>query len=147
MLYNTLTINPQPSPELPRRGGLARFIDIIVTVVPIGADKFEVRQGGRVLIRASRTPFCDAARRLIAEGHPPGSVLAMRRLGEADFALRSKLGQATKLTVDDTRYGTPRLRRWRPPPGAGASPPVRSSPQNAPTPPSDKTMILGAATC
>jgi hypothetical protein len=122
MLCNTLTTKPQPASEIPR---IARFPDLIITIRPIGADKYEVQHAGRVLVRSSTEPFLAAARALLAEGWPPGAVLAMRHRGEPDFALRGKLGQVAKVTVENCTDGTPRLRRWKPSPYSAVSPPVR----------------------
>ena len=125
MLIKALTTKHQPAHELARRAGEAvRFPDLTITVQPIGAGKFEVRHAGRVLIRRTATPFCDGARALLAEGFPPGSILAMKHLGEADYALRGKLGAVAKLTVEEGNRG-PRFVRWKAHPRAALSPPVR----------------------
>jgi hypothetical protein len=50
---------------------------------------------------ASRQPFLDSARKLLARGHDPQMMLIMGWAGEKDWALRSSLGVAAKLTVDE----------------------------------------------
>ena len=49
----------------------------------------------------------------------------MRHAGADCDALRSTVGAAAALTVEDGRDGTPRLRRWKAHPRAAVSPPVR----------------------
>ena len=49
----------------------------------------------------SRQPFLDSARKLIARGHDPQTMLVMRWAGAKDWALRGSLGAAAKLTVDE----------------------------------------------
>jgi hypothetical protein len=97
--------------------------DIIVTVRPVGQGRFEAFHAGRVLIAASRQPFCAAARALIAAGWPLGAILAMRHQGAPDFALRGRLGAAARLTIREV--GGPRVVRWKPHPCSALAPPVR----------------------
>jgi hypothetical protein len=49
----------------------------------------------------SRQPFLDGARKLLARGHDPETMLVMRWAGAEDWALRGPLGLAAKLTVDE----------------------------------------------
>jgi hypothetical protein len=58
---------------------------------------------GTVLVGASRQPFFDAARVLIAAGYDPDSWLEGWRPGATAFALRARLEIAFGLTVDETR--------------------------------------------
>jgi hypothetical protein len=96
---------------------MLRSPDITITVRPIRAGRFEARHAGRVLVAASTEPFCAAARALLAEGFPPGSVLGMKHQGEQDIALRGKLGTVAKLTMKETPHG-PRAIRWKAPQSA-----------------------------
>jgi hypothetical protein len=66
----------------------------------------------------SRLPFLAGARKLIARGHDPRTMLVMRWAGSKDWALRGALGAAAKLTVDD-HNGTV-FARWKPLCSAGA---------------------------
>jgi hypothetical protein len=59
----------------------------------------------------SRQPFLDGARKLLARGHDPQTMLIMRWAGAKDWALRGPLGVAAKLTVDD-HNGT--FAKWKP---------------------------------
>jgi hypothetical protein len=58
---------------------------------------------GTVLVGASRQPFLDAARVLIAAGYDPENWLEGWRPGATAFELRARLGIAAGLTVDETR--------------------------------------------
>jgi hypothetical protein len=49
----------------------------------------------------SRQPFLDSARKLLARGHDPQTMLVMRWAGAKDWALRGSLRAAAKLTVDE----------------------------------------------
>jgi hypothetical protein len=59
----------------------------------------------------SRQPFLDGARKLLARGHDPQTMLIMRWAGAKDWALRGPLGVAAKLTVDE-HNGT--FAEWKP---------------------------------
>ena len=75
--------------------------------------KFDARLGERLIVEASRIPFCDGARVLLAKGlAAPGDLLIMRHAGSDHDALRAAVGVAAKLTVNET-VGTPRFVRWR----------------------------------
>src|SRR5262245_2758453 len=92
------------------RGFRFDYPNIIVEVRPLGPGQFQARHAGRVLVESTRQPFLDSARQLLSEGHPPGAVLAMRYRGEADFAMRGRLGVAARLTVkEETNDGKPRF--------------------------------------
>src|SRR5262245_46726042 len=71
-----------------------------ITVAPVNQrDRFSARLDGRLLVKSSRTPFCDAARLLIAEGLDPSCTLVMRHRGSEVDVLRARLGVAAGLTV------------------------------------------------
>jgi hypothetical protein len=65
-------------------------------------------------VKRSTTPFCDAARALLAEGIRPNTTLVMRHAGSAADALRSSVGVASKLAVWDDGIGKPIFGRWKP---------------------------------
>ncbi|MCC6780929.1 MAG: hypothetical protein IT537_30520 [Hyphomicrobiales bacterium] len=71
---------------------------ITIIVREIGGGSYEARHEGRV-VATSATPFCAAARVLLAEGHDPATRYTMRREGSEHDALISTLGAAAKLTV------------------------------------------------
>jgi hypothetical protein len=89
-------------------------LKIIVTPAPRGAGRFEAHLDGddRVLCR-SRTPFLDAARKLLAQGYDPDTTLILRHAGSDTDCLRARLGTVASLTVEETPYG-PKVRRWKP---------------------------------
>jgi hypothetical protein len=75
---------------------------------------FDGKVDGRFVVERSTTPFCDAARMLLAESVRPEAKLVMRRAGSATDALRSTVGAAAGLTVADDNGGKPVFRKWSP---------------------------------
>jgi len=73
-------------------------------------DEYDAYLGDR-LVCSSWTPFFDAARVLIAEGHDPEATLVMRHRGSDHDVLWAKLRYAATLTVSGN-YFVP----YRPPP-------------------------------
>jgi hypothetical protein len=70
---------------------------------------------GSLVIRRSATPFCDAARSLLAAGADPATRLVMRHAGQDHDALRSTVGATARLTVTDAdKDGRPRFKKWMP---------------------------------
>jgi hypothetical protein len=74
--------------------------------------KFEARCEGRLLC-TSRQPFLDSARALLADGMDPAEVIVMRHHGSTTDALRSTVGAAARLTVEERDFGRPRFGPWR----------------------------------
>ena len=86
---------------------------IVITVTPDerpGRYRAYTENETKPLCR-SRQPFLDSARKLIASGHNFETILAMRWAGAKNWALRSSLGAAAKLTVDE-HNGT--FAKWKP---------------------------------
>jgi len=75
---------------------------------------FDGRVGDRVLVRRSTTPFCDAARILLAEDIDPDIILVMRHHNSPADALRSTVAVAAGLTAVDDNGGKPIVRKWEP---------------------------------
>jgi hypothetical protein len=75
---------------------------------------FDSKVDGRSVVKRSTTPFCDAARVLLAEGADPSTKLVMRHEGSSHDALRSTVGAAAKLTVVDDKGGKPIFTKWSP---------------------------------
>jgi hypothetical protein len=75
---------------------------------------FDGEVDGRPIGTRSTTPFCDAARALLAQEADPATVLVMRHKGEDRDALRSTIGTAAGLTVKDRGDGKPHFAKWRP---------------------------------
>jgi hypothetical protein len=69
---------------------------------------------GRRLVHASRTPFCDTARVLMAEGYDPAETLQMCREIGGTIALSGKLGEVARVTVTDPDHGRPHFIWFRP---------------------------------
>jgi hypothetical protein len=53
----------------------------------------------------TRTPFCSAARELLARGFSPDLILEKVRRGSDRVDMRGKIGAAAKLTVQETGAG------------------------------------------
>ena len=89
-------------------------LTIVLSPASSGSGRFEARLHGydRVLC-VSRTPFFDAARELVADGHDPNLTFVQRHAGSDTDGLRAKLRTAASLTVEETDYG-PKLRSWKP---------------------------------
>ncbi len=100
-------------------------ITIIVTPVIDRPGYFIATLSGAELCQSTE-PLLAAARELVQRGAPADTVLAMRHAGADYDALRSTIGAAAALTVEDGRDGTPRFRRWKAPPRVGQTPPMRS---------------------
>jgi hypothetical protein len=75
---------------------------------------FDGTVDGRSIVKRSTTPFCDAARALLAEGVDPATRLVMRHASSVADALRSTVGVAAGLTGADDNGGKPVFRKWSP---------------------------------
>ena len=115
---------------------IRKGIEITVVVAPTSrrTGRYVARLGerGRVLCKSSTKPFLDAARHLIALGFDPGITLVMRHAGSETECLRSTIGAAATLTVEDTTYG-PQLRPWKSLPTRAVSRRIASPPMAATT--------------
>jgi hypothetical protein len=103
---------------------------IVITIEPDqrAPGHFAARlSGDNCVLAKSRTPFCDAARKLVDLGADPAATLVSVRAGSNTESLRAQLGIAAGLTVEESAFG-PVFRRHRTgsPTPVGASP-VRSS--------------------
>jgi len=128
--------------------GKANIVMITVTPAPGPLGRrgyFDANLGdGRVLVRASRQPFVDAARRLVDLGYDPATVLVMRHPESDTDCLTAQIGVAAKLRVKEDRNG-PRFVLWEPFPrrvgawarekaeGIGGSAPDQSDEPSAPS--------------
>jgi hypothetical protein len=84
-------------------------VTIIVAPIASSPGRFmaKLANEGDVLVRSSRTPFLDAARRLLELGYPVDAVLVMRHARSAVESLRAKIGKAAALTVTTAGSGRP----------------------------------------
>jgi hypothetical protein len=99
---------------------------------------------GRSIVKRSTTPFCDAARALLAEGIKPTTTLVMRHPSSPYDALRSTVGVAAGLTVVNDNGGKPIFRKWAPYDGARplpVAPPMRETHSPAVLVPSEPERI------
>jgi hypothetical protein len=85
---------------------------------------FDSAVDGRTIITRSTQPLLDGARALIAEGVDPARRIVMRHAGSDVDALRSTVGAAAKLTLEEGER-LPTLRPWKPSPHAAVTPPMR----------------------
>jgi hypothetical protein len=88
---------------------------------------FDAKIADRIVVRRNAQPLLDACRVLMAEGCNPATPIVMRHEGSVMDALRTTVGHAAKLTVDEPADGKrpPRFRDWRPRDmGDDSSPPI-----------------------
>jgi hypothetical protein len=83
-----------------------------LVVRPVSRGSYAAHLDDRELCRSS-TPFFAAARVLLAQGYDPSTVLAMSHEGSATVAIRSTIGRAAGLTVDEPPKGGIRFVRLR----------------------------------
>jgi hypothetical protein len=95
---------------------------IVIVVSPLSGGRFEARVGDLVIC-VSRQPLLDGARVLLAD-YPPETALIMRHAGSNTDALRSTIGAASRLTVEEGDRTGPKLRRWKPYSRGGGQPPI-----------------------
>ena len=90
--------------------------EILIRVEPVGRGRFSARlaDGGQVIVRSSRQPFLDAARRLIDLGYEPTTVLVMRHAGSDIDCLTAQIGAAAKLRVKEPDRGRLQFVEWEP---------------------------------
>jgi hypothetical protein len=98
----------------------AKANTVMITVTPTAGRRgrrgyFDARLGGgRLLVRASRQPFLDAARHLLDLGYDPANVLVMRHAGSDTDCLTARIGAAAKLRVKEPDRGRLRFVGWEP---------------------------------
>jgi hypothetical protein len=97
-------------------------LTITLSPAPRPHGNYEARlEGDDRILCVSSTPFCDAARQLIAEGYDSRAILVLRHAGSDEDCLRANLRTAASLTVEETKYG-PRFSLWKPMPALAAAP-------------------------
>ena len=84
---------------------------IVIEITPKGAEQWEAWLGERLLV-TRKEPFCTAARVLLEEGVAPETLLAMRHRGTSYISLRSTVGKAAALTIEEGDH-PPRFRKYR----------------------------------
>ena len=116
------TAENTPTPS----GGAPEIIEVVLRPKAT-PGLFSVEFGGTVIVEASRSPVCDAARALHALGHRDDSILVARHHGSDVVAMRGPLWAWRRLTVREDRAG-PRFARWEAFSLRRVSPPVRLRP-------------------
>src|SRR5258708_1955457 len=77
---------------------------VVVTVEPVGHHgQFRGNVGDRVVVASSRTPFLDAARRLLELGYDPNVTLEMWRPDAVSWDMRAPMWALAKLDVKHSR--------------------------------------------
>jgi hypothetical protein len=84
-----------------------------ITIRPLGRGRFAASLDQRLLCK-SKTPLLTAARILQAEGVPDDAPLTMTREGSSIVAMRSTVGKAAGLIVEETDTRGPRFKTYRP---------------------------------
>ena len=70
----------------------------------------------------ANTPLLEAARYWLGQGaNPTATITTAWSSGPGHWSLRSTIGHAAKLTVEEGQRGTPRFRKWQPFPGGTAT--------------------------
>jgi hypothetical protein len=115
----------QVNPERYRSGSTGGPA-FLVTIAPVekAPGRFSAQRGDRLLVKSSRQPFLDAARRLLLDGCDPGAIIIMRHAGSDIDALRSTAGAAAKLTVEEGDRTAPSIRSWKAFPCTAVAPPI-----------------------
>lgn len=79
-----------------------------LVVRPVGRGRYAALLDGQEICR-TETPFFSAARQLLSQDYDPSMVLAMSHEGSATIAIRSTIGRAAGLTVDEPPKGGIRI--------------------------------------
>jgi hypothetical protein len=116
-----------PPTNTPRPSGSAPEIIEVILRPKKTPGLFGVEFGGTVIVEASRSPICDAARALHALGHREDCILVARHHGSEVVSMFGPLRAWRRLTVREDRAG-PRFVRWEAFSLRRVSPPVRLRP-------------------
>lgn len=92
---------------------------ITITAAPAERGRYHASVEGRYLV-TSRSPFLDAARVLAAQGLDPVTQIALVHAGSDRITMRSTVGIAAGLVIEEGERLA--LRRYRPPSAVGGSP-------------------------
>jgi hypothetical protein len=109
---------------------------INIDVQPIGLRNGRYVPGfqaflGDHLLAESKTPFLSAARVLLREGVAPSTPFTMTHKDSSTVSLRSTVGVAAGLVVDETEKSAPRFKPYREFPSAIPLPVGRVTPRTA----------------
>jgi hypothetical protein len=84
-----------------------------IIIRPLGRGRFAASLGQRLLCK-SKTPLLTAARILQAEGAPDDTPISMTHEGSSVVAMRSTIGKAAGLIVEETDTKGPKFKAYRP---------------------------------
>lgn len=84
-----------------------------ITIRPLGRGRFAASLGQRLLCQ-SKTPLLSAARILQAEGIPDDTPITMIHEGTSVVSVRSTIGKAASLIVEETNTRGPKFKTYRP---------------------------------
>jgi hypothetical protein len=84
-----------------------------IIIRPLGRGRFAASLGQRLLC-TSKTPLLTAARILQAEGVPNDTPISMTHEGSSIVSMRSTIGKAAGLIVEETDKRGPRFKPYRP---------------------------------
>jgi hypothetical protein len=93
-----------------KNGGSGALLSVIIH--PVSGGRHAAKLDGRLLC-TSATPFCEAARVLLAEGVDPDARIEMRHAGRDTVILSGTVRAAARLTVSNDRF-----EKWHPDGGA-----------------------------
>jgi hypothetical protein len=101
-------------------------VTIIIAPIASSPGHFvaKLASNGDTLVASSRMPLLDAARRLLALGHPTDTMLVMKH-GQAE-SLRATIGKGAALAVKETENG-PAFRLYDGPLRLSVGPPIAPS--------------------
>jgi hypothetical protein len=107
---------------------------IVLTVSPSGYSNrgalFDGTVDGWSIVTRSSQPMFDGARSLLANGADPAAKLVMRHAGSDADALRSTVGAAARLTVEEGER-RPKVTIWKPRFPTAANSPMRQNQEEA----------------
>ena len=122
----------------------ATFKTIVVTETKRRTGRFAARlEGADQIFCTSKFPFLAAARKLMALGCDPDTMLVMRHAGSKTECLSATVGDAAAWTVKDGKFGL-RLRTRKPLPSRAVSPRIAPNKSAATTPASSHSFPSAA---
>ena len=120
-------IPTSPPRNIPATSGSAPEIIEVVLRPKTTPGLYSAELSGTIIVEASRSPICDAARALHALGHRDDSIVVARHHGSDVVSMTGPLGAWRGLTVREDRAG-PRFVRWEAFSLRRVRPPVRLRP-------------------
>lgn len=85
---------------------------LVVSETSRRCGRFDGFINGEQIVASSHQPMFDAARELLRRGAMPQDRIVMRHAGSSVDSLKSMVGDAARLAVEETG-GAPQYRVWR----------------------------------